>query len=938
MKIRFYLFLLLILLFSTGAAAQDGAVKGVVISRSSKVFLVDVKVTLHPTGMTTYTSHQSGEFEFKGLEDGTYTITVSPEGEFLPTQRSARIEDGGVVDLGAINVADRHRAEIDDFEFGSFDPEDGVESSSMGVLLSASKDIFDNVAGFKFGQMRFRPRGYSQETAGVYFNGIYFNDANSGFSPWSLWSGLNDATRNQEYFSGAEMHNYGVGGINGTTQINARASEVRKGYRFSFVNASSMYRFRVMASYGSGLLDNGWSYALSFSTRQGGNDWVKGVYYNSWAYYGAVEKRFSSSHRLGLTFFATPGERASQGASTQEVYDMVGSNFYNPNWGYQGGTGVSDRRSARVRHTHEPVAILNYKFTPSDKFELEAAASFRFGRNGYTALDWYDAPDPRPDYYRYLPSYYNNPETSSHNPHSEEITEWGWEWNWGIRQIDWERLYWVNSKSDFSTVIDDLTDKDEWFWNDISKETISGARRSKYVIEERRTDQRDFNAMLKANLILSPTSKINFGYNFRYNRTENYKKIKDLLGGDYWLDVDNFADRDYPDKVQNNLDTPNRLVKKGDKYGYDYYAHIYQDRFWTTYQFNKGRWGVNAGLEVGHTRFWREGLYRKALFAENSKGKSEKQNFLTYTVKGSVSFMPMANQMIYLNFTNMQVAPYFRDAFLSPRTRNTAVSNLTNEKIMAVDLNYALRLPSLQLRLTGFYTEIRDKSKVISYYDDEQRVFSNLSMTGIDQQHAGLEVGLEVPIIAGISGRGVFSYGYYRYSNNPYVTMTRDNDESILLQDERVYWKDMKVEGTPQTALSLGLNYRGPHGIFAGIDANYFNAMYLGMSPVRRIDKSHVNLTPEQSQAMGRQEKLGSNWIVNANISKNWWFRSGYSLGVSLEVKNLLNDKQIKTGGYEQMRLRRNRPEGGAEYFTPFDSKYYYLYGTNYYLNVWFRF
>ena len=31
---------------------------------------------------------------------------------------------------------------------------------------------------------------------------------------------------------------------------------------------------------------------------------------------------------------------------------------------------------------------------------------YRFGKNGYTALDWYDAADPRPDYYRNLPSYY----------------------------------------------------------------------------------------------------------------------------------------------------------------------------------------------------------------------------------------------------------------------------------------------------------------------------------------------------------------------------------------------------------------------------------------------------------------------------------------------------------------------------------------------------
>lgn len=70
-----------------------------------------------------------------------------------------------------------------------------------------------------------------------------------------------------------------------------------------------------------------------------------------------------------------------------------------------------------------------------------------------------------------------------------------------------------------------------------------------------------------------------------------------------------------------------------------------------------------------------------------------------------------------------------------------------------------------------------------------------------------------------------------------------------------------------------------------------------------------------------------------------------YQLGFSLEVKNILNDQTIRTGGYEQMRLSRRtyvNKEGAAaqpiQYYVPFDSKYFYLLGTTYYLNVYFRF
>ena len=90
-------------------------------------------------------------------------------------------------------------------------------------------------------------------------------------------------------------------------------------------------------TYASGPLDNGWSYAFSASARLGGNDWVKGVFYRSFGYYASVSKKFNDAHKLGLTFMAAPGERGAQNGSTQEVYDLMGDNMYNSNWGYQDG-------------------------------------------------------------------------------------------------------------------------------------------------------------------------------------------------------------------------------------------------------------------------------------------------------------------------------------------------------------------------------------------------------------------------------------------------------------------------------------------------------------------------------------------------------------------------------------------------------------------------
>lgn len=45
-----------------------------------------------------------------------------------------------------------------------------------------------------------------------------------------------------------------------------------------------------------------------------------------------------------------------------------------------------------------------------------------------------------------------------------------------------------------------------------------------------------------------------------------FKTVEDLLGADYWLDVDQFAEQAFvdPNAAQNDLQTPNRVVYKGD--------------------------------------------------------------------------------------------------------------------------------------------------------------------------------------------------------------------------------------------------------------------------------------------------------------------------------------------------------------------------------------
>ena len=619
MKIK-SLLIFVFTLMSLTAFAQSGGIKGKVVSREGRVAVDGVKVSVTPGEMTATTDGRGG-FVIENVEPGEYTLQFEAP-EFEPLTLVVRV-DKMVRDINTVILVPEVLSTVmDDSIFAEFDTESGNDAQSLPSSLSASKDVFNNIASYRFSEMRFNVRGYDSQYSDVYLNGIRFNDAMTGYTPWSLWSGLNDATRNQEITNGSIMSDYGVGSIGGTTNINARASQVRQGLRVSLVNANSMYRFRAMVTYGSGLLDNGWSYALSVSTRQGGNSYVDGVYYNSYGYFASAEKIFNSRHRLGFTIMGAPTERGAQQASTQEAYDLVGNNYYNPNWGYQDGK----MRNARVRNSHEPIAMINYTFDPNEHTQFNLATSFRFGKNGYSALTWYDGADPRPDYYRYMPSYklLNATDLEAASMAAASLAD-QWMRNVGnIRHFDWDEMYQTNMN-----------------FRNAEDEAIYGpGARSNYIIEERHTDQLDWNLAAQISRIYKDNSRLTAGANVRINRTWYYDEVKDLLGGDYYVDVDKFAQRDFGDPImaQNDMDYYNqyghaRAVREGDKFSYNYKAHLRSGGVWATYATRFGGFGMKLGAELGGLSMWREGLWRKGLFPDNSKGKSEKLEYFVYKPK-----------------------------------------------------------------------------------------------------------------------------------------------------------------------------------------------------------------------------------------------------------------------------------------------------------------
>ncbi len=860
-----------------------------------------------------------GAYRLDLLPAGRYTLLVSAPG--YNAKQVELVGTGKPLTLPVIALSKLSEHWTDDFKDQAVVSETIEEESSateQNPMLSSSQDPFVSAASYTFSPARFRMRGYDSQYAPMYLNGVEMNDMNTGYGVWSLWGGLNDVVRNQETSVGIKPLFSAFGNVGGASNIITRAGHQRKQIRLTYSNSNRTYSNRAMLTYSTGMQNNGWAVTAALSSRWGNGQYsyMDGVFYKAFAYFLGIEKQLSPKHSLALNIIGSPTERGVASATTQEAYDLVGSNFYNPNIGYQSGK----IRNARVRKNHEPIIQLSHFWDINERTRFNSTAGVRFGRNGYSALTWFNAPDPRPDYYRHLPSYYTTMAAEKYqDPEAADYQAELWRTDPNVSHINWGKLYEINRNNRMDTY-------------DAHGNLLASGLRSEYAIEDRRNDQLQFNYASTLNTEFTERIKLDAGITYRWNKTHSFSVMEDLLGGEYWYDIDKFAERDFstdPSKAQQDLRNPDRIVHKGDKFGNDFSNYTQKGGAWLVTRFDTGRFNSYLGMSLGMTAMRRHGNQMRGLFPDNSYGYSKWLKFTDYGVKAGTLFQINGHHFLEFNAALMRQAPYFSNVFVSPRTRNTFVENPRGEDLYSVDMSYQMRLPWLRGRLTGFYTRINNQTRNIGFYDDLNRAFSNYTLSNIDVDYAGIELGLEAKLSTTLTATGALNLGSYRYASDADYLQTVDNSAK-LVDSGVVYWQGLNISGTPQTAASMGLTYRAPwYGMF-GVNVNYFDRNFISMNPVLRTARARIEMENKYSIP----EKLKGGFTVDLFAGYSYRIANGKYLRFNLSVSNVLNNRNLHSGGFEQLRVRIEN----GKYARPFDSKYYYMYGTNFFFNTSLQF
>lgn len=806
----------------------------------------------------------------------------------------------------------------------SLDENDGQDGSAQNVssLLSAGRDPFLNAATFKFNAVRFRIRGYDADMFSTYMNGIPMENLDNGFTPYGQWGGLNDVLRNRDVSHGLRNTPYAFGDFGGLTYIDTRASYQRQQTSFNYAVSNRNYNHRLMASHSTGLNKKGWAFTVSGSRRWAEEGYTEGTYYDGWSLFAGVDKRINDKHLLSFVAFATPTENGRQGASVREMLDIAGDNYYNPYWGYQNGR----KRNSSVARSFQPMGILSHDWKITDKMQLFTSASYSKGYRSTTGLDWYNAPDPRPDYYRYLPSWQLDPifKEQVYNELRNDVNK---------RQINWDNLYNVNLSS-----WETFKNADGIQGNDLY------GRRSHYILEERviGITKANFNTVL--NTALKPNIDFTAGFTYQYQRNQYYKIVEDLLGGDFYVDINQFAERDYPTNNtanQNDLNRPNRIVREGDKVGYNYDINIRKASAFVQTNIKLRKVDFFLAAEHTYTRFWRVGNVRSGLFPNNSFGKSKYNDFYNYGVKGGATYKIDGRNYIFANAGYQTRAPFFDNAYLAPRTRDFMQEDITSEKISTIEGGYVMNAPAVKLRLSGFYTRFEDQMNVLTFYNDEYQNFTNYAISNIDKDHFGIEFGAEAKVYKGLSVTAAASVGRYRFISRQRGSITVDNSAELLARNTIIYSNNYYVP-TPQEAYTIGFAYNSPKFWWFNMNLNYFRHMFLDFNPLRRTESVTSGLEPgsEMWNKIVDQEQLenqftldafaGYSYMLNRNIKG---LKKRNYLVFTLGVNNILNNQDVVSGGFEQLRFDFTGKD--TERFPP---RRFYAYGINFFASIGLRF
>lgn len=876
-------------------------VKGIVTDAQTHRPVSNANILLSDQGILVITD-ETGSFSISNAQVGADVLQIIADG-YQDFFLDVNISGGIVANLGTLeltpsgfNATDMGDQDLFFEDMNLLDEENS--NQSIATIQGATDDVYYSKASFNFQPVFFRMRGYNSDLQSGYINGVNFRDYSQNQFSFGGLGGMTSTTfRSKTVAIGLAPASFGFSNLGGATNYTTYASEYAPGFRGMATYTNSDYMFRAGLMYSTGVLPSGWAFSATLMGRYAPEGTIEGTFYNNLSYAFSVQKIFNEQHSINLSTWGSPMERATARYSYQEAFDLLDDNLYNPAWGWFNGK----KRSSRIRNTFDPSAIMSWIWKPQMGTTLNTAIAFRHNRYSQTDIarsgnsaDW------RPDYYRNLPSYKAptaEPGTALYE-HQQKAFEEAiglWVSDPNLHQINWDNLYRANIYN-----------------NEFGNPRYPDSKgMSDYIMYARHTNTTSWMFNTYLNHRLNDKQTLQAGLSFTYSDSHYYQSVYDLLGGEYWLDVETFYERDFSiddPRLQNDLNNPNRRVKKGDIMKENYNIYNYTANAWVQHQINTRHWDVNYGLSVTYTNFYRKGHMLNGRALENSYGTGTRHTFDDAALKAGATYKLNGRNYFVAHGSYGTMAPTYWDSYINAAVKDDAAPGLTSTRFLSGDISYVWNYPRFRGSITGYWTGTYDGFERKFFYDDAIGTNSVLLLAGVDRRYMGVEFGMSYLLTPSLTLSAVGTFSRAQYTNRP--TMVRSYENGLYPDsEETVYLKNYYIGQAPQQAYNIGLDYAAPYQWFFSINASYMGDGYIAVSPLRHVALENIGTSGETEQeimdnvrAITHQSHMKDAFVLNASIGKVLYTSFG-SVNFNLNVNNILNNRNIQMQAYQQNRF-----------------------------------
>jgi hypothetical protein len=789
-------------------------------------------------------------------ESGKYTIDVGASGDYGVTAsyigyssltNSVKVDDivGTInflleidaVSMSALEVLASRADKTTPVAYTTISKEEmevRLGSQDIPMILNTTPSVYATQQGGGAGDARINVRGFNQRNVAVMINGVPQNDMENGWVYWSNWDGVGDATSSIQMQRGLSAVNLATPSIGGTMNIITDPASMEKGGKVKQEMGEGGF-LKTSLNYNSGLIND--KLALSGTVvRKTGDGFIDGTWTDAWAYYFGGSYAVSDKQRFELYAIGAP-QRHGQNLYKQNIatysqelagdidgydaeafavgekFESEAGRFFNQNvapvdasytgqqYWYMYGAKTTDRFSSdflneRENFFHKPLVNLNHFLTINDKTRLSSVAYWSGGSGGGTGT---------------YGSVSRTPAVEGNSWYAS--SPWMWDWNSEIAQ---------NS-------------------DNIDEEFSADENRSTGILRNSINRQSTLGLISKLNYVVSDELELQVGIDWRSANIEHAREVRDLLGGDYYVD---YSDDNAPDGKKVGLGD---IIAYHDETTVDWLGSFLQGNYDTEKLNLYGMGGIST---IGYSYQDHFSIADEVVTAEA---------ITTFQLKGGAVYNLDDRMSAFVNGGYVQKPPIMDNVIYND---GTVASDPTNETFLSTEIGGDYGSDKVALKVNGYNTQWKDRNltKSVTTGQGDSGDTDVIFLTGVNQSHTGFEVEARVALHDMVDLDLALSKGTWKFAGdaegNYQENEYNENNEVIGLKTtDYIYALDgLFVGDMPQTAYVGGLTIKpikglNIQGLFKMYDDNYSD-----WSPNSRevdgdeVDRSQVWKAPSYSK------------------------------------------------------------------------------------------